>query len=207
MIDASKNLWESLKNAFHELGQLVLLNLMWLVCSLAIITLPAATAALAYATRQLIYDPSEYDLKVYFQGFKSVFWWSWRWFLPNLILTILFLFNILFFRAEDRTFTIFIMASNIVLLFTWWFLQSFILPFMVAQEKPSFRLAIRNSLVILVKYPWHFLLITLFLWLFAILSALLMMPWVLFSVSFSLFVTIHFLQQILEPKPKEEAGE
>jgi len=176
MISASKYLWESLKDAVRELGRLVLLNLMWLVCSLAIITLPAATTALAYAIRKLIYDPSEYELKVFFQGFKSVFWYSWRWFLPNLVLTLLFVFNILFFRIEDKTITVLIVAGNIVLLFTWWFLQTFTLPFMVAQEKPSFRLAIRNSVVILIKYPWHFLLVTLFLWLFAILSLLLMMP-------------------------------
>ena len=75
---------------------------------------------------------------------------------------------------------------------------------MLAQEKPSFRLAIRNSLVIFVQYPWHFILLTLFLWLFAVLSLILMMPWVLFSVSFGYFVTIHFLRQLLDPLPAIE---
>ena len=207
MIKASINLWESLKSGFQEIAQLVLLNLLWLVCSLAVVTLPASTTALAYAVRQLIYEPTDYKLKVFFEGFKSGFWWSWRWFLPNVVLTLLFLFNILFFRIDNNTITIFIIAGNIVLLVSWTMLQTFILPFMLAQEKPSFRLAIRNSLVIFVKYPWHFILLTLFLWLFAVLSVILMMPWVLFSVSFGYFVTIHFLRQLLDPLPELDNDE
>ena len=115
MIKASMNLWESLKSGVHEIAQLVLLNLLWLVCSLAVVTLPASTTALAYAVRQLIYEPTDYKLKGFFEGFKTGFWWSWRWFLPNLVLTLLFLFNILFFRIDNNTITIFIIAGNIVL--------------------------------------------------------------------------------------------
>ena len=98
MIKASINLWESLKSGVHEIAQLVLLNLLWLVCSLAVVTLPASTTALAYAVRQLIYEPTDYKLKVFFEGFKTGFWWSWRWFLPNVVLTLLIPFQYFIFQ-------------------------------------------------------------------------------------------------------------
>ena len=109
----------------------------------------------------------------------------------------------LFFKVGDRTITNFIIAWKIVLLVTLTKLLTFYFTVYACAGKTF--LPSGNPLVIFFYFPRQYILVINFLCLFALLSLILMMPWVLFSVSFGLFVTIHFLQQILEPKLVDEA--
>ena len=71
-MDASvQTLWSVIKDFYPNLARVVLLNIFWFICSLPIITIPAAYGGLAYATRILIYDESEYHWRHFLMDFKN----------------------------------------------------------------------------------------------------------------------------------------
>lgn len=201
-------LWISIRNSIDEILRLVVLNLLWVACSLPLITLPASSIAMAYAVREMQQNPQTYTWKVFFSGFRIYFWAGWRWFLPNLALLIIFSANLLFFTVENTFITTLVKTGNLFFLLLWLVIQTFTLAFMVEQEKPAMWLAIRNSAVILFKFPGFTLLFTLFSWLVILLSLVLMMPWILFSVAMLTYIAtdlLRLLREKMEIKPEEQA--
>lgn len=198
MRSSIKALWEVIKDFYPHFPRMVILNIIWLACSLPLVTIPAAYGGLAYATRILVYDETEYNWKQFFSGFKKTFWWSWRWFLPNLIVVVILLINILFFQTEDKNFNLYVRAANIILLFLWCFLQTFTFPFLFEQKKPRMLMALRNSFAVLVHVPGIFIVACLFYWLVTPISTLLVIPALLMTVAFSMFVSVGMLRKAIE---------
>lgn len=206
---ASQALWLGIKDSFFQIGRLIILNVTWLLASLPIITLPAATLALTYCIRVLVVDESNYDRRMFLEGFKRYFFSSWRWFLPNLFLPLIFIYNILFFAVESYALSVFIQAANIVMLFIWFFIQTFTLPFLVEDEQPVMRYALINSVKLLYQKPGLYLLLSLFQLVFMALSTLIISPLLLISISMSIFVSMYCLQVFLGRRgmvPEEESS-
>ena len=194
---ASQALWWGIKEGFFQIGRLIFLNVTWIVFSLPIITLPAATLGLAFAVRIMVVDETDYSWKVFWEGFKRYLISSWRWFLPVLLLPVIFIYNILFFAVESYTLSVVVQASNIVLLVIWIFLQTFILPFLVEQEKPNIRTALLNSVHLLYQKPGLYFLVTLFITMFLALSVFIITPVIILSISMSLFIIMYCVQVYL----------
>jgi uncharacterized membrane protein YesL len=204
---ASQALWWGIKEGFFQIGRLIVLNVTWIVFSLPIITLPAATLGLAFAVRIMVVDETDYSWKVFWEGFKRYLISSWRWFLPVLLLPVIFIYNILFFAVESYTLSVVVQASNIVLLVIWIFLQTFILPFLVEQEKPNMRTALLNSVHLLYQKPGLYFLVTLFITMFLALSVFIITPVIILSISMSLFIIMYCVQVYLGRRgmvPEEE---
>ena len=204
---ASQALWWGIKEGFFQIGRLIILNVTWLVFSLPIITLPAATLGLSYAIRKMVVDETNYSWKVFWEGFKIYLFSSWRWFLPVLIIPVIFIYNILFFAVESYTLSVIVQSSNIVMLILWIFLQTFILPFLVEQEKPNMRTALLNSVHLLYQKPGLYILVTLFITLFLGLSVFIITPVLILSISMSLFIIMYCVQVFLGRRgmvPEEE---
>ncbi|PKN87957.1 MAG: hypothetical protein CVU46_02700 [Chloroflexi bacterium HGW-Chloroflexi-8] len=198
-MDASvKTLWSVIKDFYPNLARVVLLNIFWFICSLPIITIPAAYGGLAYAIRILIYDETEFNFRQFFIGFKKSFLWTWRWFLPNIAAVLILLINILFFNTDNSTMNLFVRAGNVVLLLIWLFLQTFTFPFLFVQEKPKMITALRNSFAVLVHSPWLFFITSVFTVTIALMSIVLMIPWIFISVGFCMFISIGMLRKALE---------
>jgi hypothetical protein len=207
MNSAFGKLWESIKRAYFELGSLVILNLLWLVFSVTLLLLPAATSALYYAVREMQAGEVDYSHKLFFKGLKLYLIKSWRWFLPNLILIPLFLINLFYFVVENNTLTVLVKASNLALLLLWLWLQIFLLPLLMEQEVQSVRLALRNALVIFLKKPGIYGVTVLFVSVFMIISLILMMPWIVITFSFSAFIQIAMLRFALAEMKDAETRE
>jgi len=198
-MDASvKTLWSVIKDFYPNLARVVLLNIFWFICSLPIITIPAAYGGLAYAIRILIYDETEYNWRQFFIGFQKSFLWTWRWFLPNIIVVLILFINILFFSTDNQTLNLFVRAGNVVLLLIWLFLQTFTFPFLFGQQKPKMTTALRNSFAVLVHTPWLFAITSVFVLTIALMSIILMVPWIFISVGFCMFISIGMLRKALE---------
>jgi uncharacterized membrane protein YesL len=193
-----QTLWSVIKDFYPNLARVVLLNIFWFICSIPIITIPAAYGGLAYATRILIYDESEYQWRVFFEGFKKSFFWSWLWFLPNILVFSVLLINILFFQSEDQTLSLFIRAGNVVLLLFWFFLQTFSFPFLFEQKKPRMLTSLRNSFAVLVHEPWLYFITSLFTLTVALIGVILTVPWTFISVGFCMYISIGMLKKTLE---------
>lgn len=207
MTFAFSKLWEAIKRGYFELGSLVVLNLYWLIFSLTIVLLPAATSAVYYAVRELQAGEVDYSHKLFFKGLKIYLIKGWRWFLPNLILIPLFLINLLFFWVENNSITVLVKAGNLALLLLWLWFQTFLLPVMMEQEEQNVRLALRNVLVVFLKKPGMYGVTSIFIWVFMIVSLILMMPWIVITISFSAFIQVFMLRAALremkEPDKRE----
>ena len=190
-------LWEAIKGGYFDIGKLIVLNLMWFLCSLTIILLPAATVALYYTTREMIVGDEPYSLSIFFRAIKMYILRAWLWMLPGFILTILFLANILFFAVENVNITLIVKTGNTVMLFVWLWFQTFYLALLMEQKEAKLQLALRNGLVIFIKKPCYHVVATLSTWLFMIASILLMMPWVIISISFLAYVQTYMLREVL----------
>ncbi len=202
---ALSKLWEAIKEAYFNIAQLMVLNLYWFVTSLTIILIPPAIASLYASVRALAAGDPDYSHKLFFKGIKQYFLKGWKWFLPNLLIPLL-LANILFFVVESEIITLIVKLGNLAIIILWLWMQTFLLPFIMEQEEESWRLAIRNSLVVFVKRPAVYIVTTLFVWLFFILSLVLMMPWVVISISFIAFITISILRDTLTEMKSVEEG-
>ncbi len=206
---ASLTLWWGIKEGFYQLGRLIVLNITWILFSLPMITLPAATLAMAYSIRIMVVDESNYSWKIFLEGFKRYFLSSWRWFLPAILLPVIFIYNILFFAIESYALSVIIQAANIVLLVIWTFLQTFTLPFLVEQEQPVMRVALMNGVKLLYQKPGLYWFTTLFLAVFLTFSVAIITPILIISISMSLFVTMYCVQVFLGRRgmvPEEESS-
>lgn len=56
-----------------KLGDLILLNVLWIICSIPIFTIGASTTAVYYVTLKLVRDEDESTIKSFFRSFRSNF--------------------------------------------------------------------------------------------------------------------------------------
>ena len=56
-----------------KFGDLILLNVLWIVCSIPIFTIGASTTAVYYVTLKLVRDEDGYTFRSYFRSFKENF--------------------------------------------------------------------------------------------------------------------------------------
>jgi uncharacterized membrane protein YesL len=206
---ASQALWWGIKEGFYQLGRLIVLNVTWVLFSLPVITLPAATLALAHSIRIMVVDETNYSWKIFLEGFKRYFLSSWRWFLPAILLPVIFIYNLLFFAVENYALSVGIQAANIVMLMIWFVLQTFTLPFLVEQEQPVMRVALLNGIRLLYQKPGMYWFTSIFLWVFLTFSIVLITPIFIISIAFGLFIIMYCVQVFLGNRgivPEEESS-
>lgn len=60
-------------NVINRLADLVILNVLWLLCCLPIVTIGASTTAMFYVTMKIVNDEDAYIAKNFFKSFKENF--------------------------------------------------------------------------------------------------------------------------------------
>lgn len=60
----------------NRLGDLILLNILWLICCIPVVTIGASTTALYFETMKLAENNEGYIAKNFFRSFKQNFWQS-----------------------------------------------------------------------------------------------------------------------------------
>ena len=56
-----------------KLGDLIILNILWIVCSIPVFTAGASTTAVYYVTLKLVRDEDDSTIRSFFRSFKSNF--------------------------------------------------------------------------------------------------------------------------------------
>ena len=56
-----------------KLGDLILLNILWIVCSIPVFTIGASTTAVYYVTLKLVRDEGDSTIRSFFHSFKGNF--------------------------------------------------------------------------------------------------------------------------------------
>jgi hypothetical protein len=145
---------------------------------------------LYYATNQLAHGRDGGPM-VYWEGLKTYIWPSYRWGIMNLVVAFLFNVNIWFygddlwqFAPDFQRFVPYIRLVFIVGAIFWAALQMYTFPFLIEQEEPQVKTALRNSFVAVARYPLRSFGFLLLVFAIALVSMYLnLVPWVIISIS------------------------
>lgn len=178
---------------FHILGHasrllwrdwigLMFLNILWVIFQIPIITGPPATAVL-YAMAGHVYNDEFWEMKETWQLLRSLFWPAWRWALPNAIIVLILLFNIVaYWSAASLGWMILRLFWSLLLLF-WIMLNLFYWPFWLAQEDKSLRTTYANCARFLILNFWPSFIITIVCVVVVIISILTTLPMLVATVA------------------------
>jgi hypothetical protein len=186
MAKAGRLIYQGLLVAWDGFSIVWLSDVLWLLFCLPIITIPLAFAGLYTCANGLAYGES-LEWKSFFSGMKGHLGASLRWAGFNVLVIFVLVFYTWFFSFPGRNLlpsgVAFIMYIPVVLIFLWWIVNLYTFPFMLAQQKPSYIQALRNSLVMFLKWPGIALGFTLFNIIVIALSILLRFPWLVLGAS------------------------
>lgn len=172
---------ETFLDAYLAAIPLITVNVLWFICSLPIVTLIPATAALFYATNQLAHGKSA-DWHTFVEGFRRYFWQSWLWGILNVVVVVGLISNEFFYTKADSEGLVWVRGAILALGIFWLSIQVYAFPLMLEQEHPRLLLALRNSLVILIKKPFFTVIRAFLIGLLMVASTLIIWPvWMFFT--------------------------
>lgn len=132
-------------NALNRICDLLILNCLWIICSLPIITIGAATTALYYCMLKINRETDSSIIKMFFSSFRSNF-------RQGCILTIIFGFSglavlayILFWRMMDIEINALVIIPCILLVLIWGIVVSYTFP-ILAQFDNTIIHTLKNAL-------------------------------------------------------------
>lgn len=167
----------------YDFGDLMVSNVLWLLVSLPIITIPPAFAGLYYSTSKLAHNESG-SRQTFFVGFKKYFRTSYYWFISNVIVVGLLLFNIdLSIQNSQLLWLQFFSGVSWVILAAWMLLQIYAFPLLLQQDDPRLVLALRNGAVLWFKHSSFSLLLSVGIILLVVVSFYLYPLWFVVTAS------------------------
>lgn len=147
--------WSWLVDSFYVFFDLLVINLLWLVSCLPLVTAPSATLALFYAANQAARGlPGGWG--AFWHGFRRDFRLSLRWGLLNAALLLVLASNVIFYgRFEETIGSLARWGQGFFasLVWVWGLVQLYALPLLMEQDDRRLRLALRNSLVLVGRNP------------------------------------------------------
>lgn len=158
-------------------------NIAFVALSLPLITMPAAYSALVRVAHVAQTEPSEADLAMFWDTFKSNFWRSLPWGLANLVFAYVNFTNLIAYNDAQGTFIevlrVLWYASTIIwagtLLYTW--------SIFYEMETPHLWQALRNALIMILYNPIFTLTILAGVALLSAISVVLVALWMLLTFS------------------------
>ena len=147
-----KILWKGLANAYDAAFSIVLANIYFVVLSIPVITLPLAVAGLYYTNFQIASGKSV-DWKTFFVGIKSCWWAGILWTVVNGLVIFSLVFYSFFFLNRGEFWAMSLLGLDLGVLGFWIIMQFLLFPMMLIQEKQTYFLALRNTLVFIVHWP------------------------------------------------------
>lgn len=159
----------ALNDLYFDIIPLMVANILWVICSLPIITAVPALFALFYTANQLTHNnPGSW--RTFFHGFRIYLWRSWYWGLANLIVIPLLIVNMTYYSNLQEVWVPWVQTLVVVAAVFWAALQIYSIPLLFEQEQFNFRLALRNSLVIWLRRPLYSLGVSLIVALLVLIS-------------------------------------
>ena len=192
----------------NKVGDIILLSILWVVCSLPLITIGASTSAAYYVAAKVIRHNTGYVWKSFFKAFKLNFKTSLGMTILFTLFAGLLLFNLIYVKGEstelDFSLRCIYMAIAFLLIGTYAYAFAVLSRFTIKGGKiliMSFQLVFR-----------HFVSTMAFVAMFIVVSVgIYLMPWaVLIFPGAMLFVDTFLMERVLlkyMPKPEEDSEE
>lgn len=143
-----------LRDRFLDLYILLLslmpLNIAWALLTLPLVTAFPALLGLTYATNRLSHD-QQATWRTVLEGARRYFWVGWRWGIVATSGYAALVFSAWFYFGTNTQWAFVVQGVLISLTILWTIVQLHALSLLMEQETPSVRLALRNSLVLVIK--------------------------------------------------------
>lgn len=186
MAKAGRLIYDGFIIAWDGFWVIWLSDILWLVFCLPVVTTPLGFAGLYECTHALA-NGEPITWRTFFAGIKKYWRASYRWAFFNLLVIFVLAFYTWFFSPSKGNLSGLVSSllsgAPLALIIIWWVANFYTFPFMVVQEKPAYLNALRNSLVMFLKWPGITIGFTLFNLAIIALSLSLRFPWIIFGAS------------------------
>lgn len=198
----------SVDGAFYQfmckMFDVLKLSVLWILCSLPIITVGASTVAAMYVALKMVDDEEGYIVKQFFKGFKDNWKKATLLWLINIVAVYAIYLDFQFFEVIEGNPIIFLVIgiASIVLLIS---AMLYSYPLLARYENTLFH-TIQNSIVITRKYMARTLIIVLIVFFEVVLFQLhmtLMFIGLIFGPGFIIFTVAAFSKRIFQEIEKE----
>jgi hypothetical protein len=179
---------DALVDAYYDAIPLITTNLLWFALTLPLITAPPAAAGLYYVTNRLAHRRSA-GWRTFFEGFRSAFWLAWRWALTNLLALAMLGGSTWLYGKMGAAWSSWAQGLLLGLAVLWGLLQTYTFPLLLEQEDRRMVTAVRNSIVLFIRYPVTSLGLAFLIVLLMVVSTLLLPPsWLLVTASLGTYL-------------------
>lgn len=185
----------ALRLIYQNIWALLWLSVFWLACSVPIVTLPPATAALYAAVHELAAG-RDAKPRAFFADIRAYFWRAWVLFLVDGILLGGAAFATVFYFNQEGWLQFAAILPLYLLLFLV-LLQMYLMPLLAGQTDKSIRVIFRNALVLLMRQPLFTLTLTAVMAIWALICVALNGPLLLIAVSAAAFLQCLALKTVL----------
>ena len=137
-----------------RLGDMILLNVLWILCSLPIVTIGASTTALYYCTLKIVRNEDDGDIKMFFKSFKLNFKQATIIWIPMLLLGMLLVFDFNFFGialAGAGAARILLQGITIAMMVIWIFVFTYVWP-LLSRFDNTVKNTVTNAAYMSIRY-------------------------------------------------------
>lgn len=175
------NIDSPLMQGLTKVADLMLLNLLTILCCIPVITMGPALTALNYMTLKMVRNEDTYIVRGFFKSFKENFFQSLLIWLLFLVLGIVLVFDYLIIGSSEASYAgvmqMLILVAGIIVICT----LLYVFP-VLAKFRNNIRVTLKNALLIsLVQFPKTILMFIMYL-----------IPLVIFLTSFQLIPVVLF---------------
>ncbi len=150
---AFRVLWAAFKDYYEEMFTLAGANLLWVVLSIPVITLPATTAGMLYLTNQIAHHRRSIEFRMFFEGIKLYWWKSYLLAGLNVLAAVIFYTNFRFYGQFEGQWAVIVRGLFVGLAAMWALIQVYVFPMLLEQEEPKLRMALRNAAFLTFASP------------------------------------------------------
>ena len=137
-----------------RLGDMIVLNLLWLVCSIPVVTIGASTTALYYCTLKYVRNEDYGDFRMFFRSFKQNFRQATIIWIPMLLIAAVLGFDFWFFgqlMAGSGTVKFFLQAVVLAMIIVWSFVFLYVWPVLSRFENTT-KNTILNAILMSIRH-------------------------------------------------------
>lgn len=184
---------------WEEMLYLVLFNFVWIIGTVLVIPFPLVTFGLFF-TAYDITEGKSIKIRTFFDHARRMMSEAYIWGGVNLVIFGVLLLNIAFYANIEAQWAVTLRLVMLSITFFWTLFQLIALALYPRLEEPGLKIAYRNTMALIGRYPVPVLVIVLFILFLGLIASFL--PATLFLLSFS-FIAV-FASRLVKSMVEEE---
>ena len=139
-----------------KLWDVLVVNILWIICSIPVVTAGASTTAMYYVTLKLARDEDRYTIRSFFKSFKENFKQATAIWLIFLLTGMLLAFDVYYFikMAAPSSLRTIMISVFVAMIFIWSAMFTYVFPLQARFYNPVKR-TIFNSFFMSIRHMFH----------------------------------------------------